>query len=515
MSAATMEKKINSTWKKVAIEVSAPSHILNSFITTNSELPTFYHLIKTHKNGPTLKIRPIVSNINSPSTKIVWLLTKILKPLLSGVSAHLENSMELIEEIRDLTLEDRRIHNYPFSLDVVALYTSIPPQHAIEVINDKLTSNRDLCKPLKPEHVKSLLEVILSNTYFKFQGQIYKQVAGLAMGSSVSGILAICVMDRLETGALAASQNIKLYKRYVDDTFILTTSREEAENILQLLNAQRPDIQFEIEHPTNNQISLLDFSVLINPDGTVSFSFYKKAAKRDLFPNYSSSIPTNSKINIARNEIKRIEDRCTSNPDKHRYLQQLDDILKRNGYPQQAINRIKNVKYNRRRETHNETETFYFEFPFIDDSTDKKIRNVFRSAKLPVKIYRRSYTLRHALKKKQLSTNNCSLESCYIANNDMCFRRNVVYELKCSACSKTYIGSTTRQLHTRIKEHHSRENSSAYKHRLHCNGNFSTVILAREPDSTKLRLKEAILIKAHNPEINSRAERDFLSSLLF
>ena len=69
----TLESRINSTWKKVAHEHALPNYITRSFITSNSNIPRFYHLIKTHKPGPTLKIRPIVSNSNGPTKKITWL----------------------------------------------------------------------------------------------------------------------------------------------------------------------------------------------------------------------------------------------------------------------------------------------------------------------------------------------------------------------------------------------------------------------------------------------------------
>jgi len=41
----------------------------------------FYHLIKTHKTGPDITIRPIVSNTNGPTQRIAWLLANALKQI--------------------------------------------------------------------------------------------------------------------------------------------------------------------------------------------------------------------------------------------------------------------------------------------------------------------------------------------------------------------------------------------------------------------------------------------------
>ena len=54
MSAKTIENKVNR----------------KSFIATNTDLPRFYHLIKTHKPGPAIKIRPIVSYTNGPTQRL-------------------------------------------------------------------------------------------------------------------------------------------------------------------------------------------------------------------------------------------------------------------------------------------------------------------------------------------------------------------------------------------------------------------------------------------------------------
>ena len=70
MSAKTVENIVNTAWKKICLENEFPPFVQKSFLASNTDLPRFYHVIKTHKTGPDIKIRPIVSNINGPTQRI-------------------------------------------------------------------------------------------------------------------------------------------------------------------------------------------------------------------------------------------------------------------------------------------------------------------------------------------------------------------------------------------------------------------------------------------------------------
>ena len=98
-------------------------------------------------------------------------------------------------------------------------------------------------------------------------------------------------------------------------------------------------------------------------------------------------------------------------------------------------------------------------------------------------------------------------------------QRNTVYQLTCKACGKYYIGSTTRFLHDRTKEHLTNDNSSVKKHLTthHRNNshNIEVKVITRENDPVNLRLYEAYYIRKHKPGLNSREECTELNDLLF
>ena len=130
---------INSTWKTICKGRDIPKRIKRSLITTNSELPYFYHLIKTHKLNIGIKIRPIISNCSGPTKKMAWFYEIHHKTITeTEVHAHLENSMDSITLIQTRNSAANKSHPYPLSLDVVALYTSIPVQEAIQNVFDRL-----------------------------------------------------------------------------------------------------------------------------------------------------------------------------------------------------------------------------------------------------------------------------------------------------------------------------------------------------------------------------------------
>ena len=244
-----------------------------------------------------MKIRPIVSNINSPTTKISWFLSSILKPLLDEVPAHLQSSDVLVNKLKNLNSATVKEFPYPFSLDVVALYTSIPIADAVENVKMIMEASRFKYKSLTTDDIGELLLAVFTNTYLQFNNKIFLQVKGLAMGSNVSPILAILFMDTLERRVLNVSRSISTYCRYVDDIFMLTTNKDSATNIHTQMNSLHPAIEFEIEHPTtNNTLSLLDIEVKINvQDGSICMEHFKKKAKKDVFLNFNTALPASTK----------------------------------------------------------------------------------------------------------------------------------------------------------------------------------------------------------------------------
>ena len=120
--------KLTQPGRICAYKINTP-FVQKTFLASNTDLPRFYYLIKTHKASPDIKIRPIVSNINGPTQRISWLLANALKLMLKNVPAHLQNRTHyMYSGWQSYNKQSVTLSMQP---DVVSLYTTIPIQEAI------------------------------------------------------------------------------------------------------------------------------------------------------------------------------------------------------------------------------------------------------------------------------------------------------------------------------------------------------------------------------------------------
>ena len=142
----------------------------------------------------------------------------------------------------------------PFSLDVVSMYTNVQTEEAVKATTNMLIENKIDLRGLHINDFKVLLNFMLKNNFFEFQGHYFLQHRGLAMGSRIAPILAIVALDKLERSTIYSTIScpIPFYQRYVDDSLILLKSNKEAEALLLRMNNSHPTLKFELEHPTKD-----------------------------------------------------------------------------------------------------------------------------------------------------------------------------------------------------------------------------------------------------------------------
>ena len=126
------------------------------------------------------------------------------------------------------------------SFDVKSLFTNIPLNKTIKVCLDRLYRGDQNCKPSIPEKtLDKLLRLCVSDNTFLFNGKVYTQTNGVAMGNCLAPILADIYMAHLEEQHFLKQvlpYSPTFYRRYVDDTFALFTDRNHVDPFLAFIN---------------------------------------------------------------------------------------------------------------------------------------------------------------------------------------------------------------------------------------------------------------------------------------
>lgn len=260
---------------------------------------------------------------------------EIFKFTHKSVTCEIKDSQELITNIRRLPPETVSAFQHPISLDVSNMYPSIPTEAAIKALSAKLKEDSFNYHGINWSDVEVLLRMVLGSTVFEFNGKFYRQKSGLPIGSRISGLLASLFMDEMEK-KIVPELDITMYRRYVDDTFMMVRNRNEAQRILQVFNGMNQHVRFEMEEAKDGCLKLLDLSVSITTDG-LKIGFYQKEARSDMFLNARSALPTTQKLQIVRNERERVATRCETKEDLNAEMRRLDRRLERNGFSGREI----------------------------------------------------------------------------------------------------------------------------------------------------------------------------------
>ena len=131
------------------------------------------------------------------------------------------------------------------SLDVDAFFTSIPLDETINICLSQLFTGKVLLNSLGKKDIKILLELACKDTLFLFDGVLYHQIDGVAMGPPLGPTLANIFMNFHEQKWLQDCPpeiKHKYYHRYVDDIFVLCNSSEQLEKFKEYLNFKHPNI---------------------------------------------------------------------------------------------------------------------------------------------------------------------------------------------------------------------------------------------------------------------------------
>ena len=164
------------------------------------------------------------------------------------------------------------------SFDVVPLFTDVPLEETINVIIKRIYNKNETNIDIPKQEMKELLYLCTKNAHFTLNSKTYVQIDGIAMGSPLVPDLANIFM--VEQNVIPAlSEDISLWKRYVDDTICFVNSNRIS-HVLESLNSFYNNIKFTTEIEKENKIVFLDI-LLIPYKDLINTTVYRK--KTNLF----------------------------------------------------------------------------------------------------------------------------------------------------------------------------------------------------------------------------------------
>ena len=460
--------------------------------------PCFYMLPKIHKMSCPNELpvgRPIVSAISCPTERLSHFLDTLFQPIVSKLPTYIKDTNHALQILHNLS-QNSQIPQIIFSMDVTALYTSIPHHDGLKAVKHFFTS--DPHPTIPTDSILRLTELVLTMNSFEFNGNFFDQISGVAMGTKMGPSYANLFMGHLEQQILSdyTGPSPEHLYRYIDDYVGATNmTKEELEAFITYANQYHPSIKFTSSISTES-LSFLDI-LITRSDSELSTSIYYKPTDSHSFLSYSSSHPVQCKNAIPYSQLLRLRRLCsdtvTYNEEKTRML----DFFRDRGYPEATLKKAENrmvhitrdqalkkkdhishkrpilaITYHPHAKAYRDIIINNYKSILQSDSELKEIFN-----ELPVIAWRRDKSIRDMLVHSRITPIKhgcmvrCGRSRCdtcphlYPHDNmnfplgskpvvqSSCTDRNVIYGIKCITCGSTYIGQTGKRLGDRVVQH--------------------------------------------------------------
>ncbi|KAK6763666.1 hypothetical protein RB195_024115 [Necator americanus] len=518
---------LNEQWVKVAKSAEFPPSLIARLKIDLPTCPVLYLLIKTHKlqsssdlastDPATFKVRPIISSVGGPTDRIGWFLNTIFAQVLSHIPAHLTNTRMFLDHLRTAQLTRDCVME---SFDVEALYTNVSNDSAIQAMFELLKENIRTINlhGLSISQLMVLLKACLDCNIFRWSGNYFAQLRGLAMGQRLAPTLAISFMAKIEAPVLELRP--LFYSRYIDDCFVISATQAEMDEYYGLLNRQSEHIKLAREKPQDNWLPFLNIQVCIS-NGTYQTKWYRKPSNKNILVHFLSAHPFHMKKAVLNNMFRTARTVCSGPEERKESLTLAHEIAVSNGY-EVRTSETRRYRSERARQVENPTtDKIPLCFPYISDEVSAAIRRCLRRADLDSSVSVVEIppnNLKHQLVRNRLYDTICTTPNCIICptgRSGDCLRSGVIYLISCTNCGEEYIGETARPLYVRIKEHLSGKNRlrgwtplGAHRTQKHDGADFEirVQILAHETKTLARKSLEAFWIQAKNPKMNRKGE---------
>jgi hypothetical protein len=315
----------NSLLNKTQVQRLTPSR--------NTTPGTFYILPKLHKG--TLESRPIISNVSHPTKKISQFLHQTMIATAESAKSYIKNSTELTQHLKDIPVTPSM---FIITADIKSLYTLIPNDEGIKNVVKEMQGKTKL--PSKT--LETLLTLVLNNNIFQFGKENYIQTSGTAMGTIMAPTYAnVYLKSKEELTLLNPSlnphyNNIKLFKRYIDDIKIVYDNHDNSMvEFIKLLKKAYEPLELTIKIGKQNQV-FLDTEVSLGLS-KISTQLYVKPFQNKTYIPPSSQHPPHMLKNIIFNDLLRANRLCSEPEQRNKHELNIISKALKAGYDKKTL----------------------------------------------------------------------------------------------------------------------------------------------------------------------------------
>ena len=256
------------------------------------------------------------------------------------------------------------------------------------------------------------------------------------MGNPVSTVMANLVMEHVEKRIFSTDNNIRFWKRFVDDVWVLLP-KSKINETLELINSVEPSIKFTLENENNNSLPFLDVKVTRLDGGSFISEVYYKPTHTGRYLDFNSNHPLAHKRSVVRSLMDRAVLFSSKNDAKNVEINRIRSTLSLNNYPNYLLNNS-NSRNRNMLNTPLNTYSKRVVLPYVKGCSERLSR-VLR--KYDVGVSFKPINKLHSIFGRQKDP---------VEPDQVC---GVVYEIPCSDCDRTYIGQTGNSLRTRLQQH--------------------------------------------------------------
>jgi hypothetical protein len=413
----------------------------------NPIIPAFSCMPKTHKPGN--KVRPVISSVNTPTSKICNFLVKKFREFKRPISRSVKNSLELIEKLKQEEIgEDEMM----ISFDIEALFPSIPMEEATLLLREWI------CDQDIPDKVvmmvSGLVEIALGQRWLQFEDRVLEQMDGTFIGNGLSSIITEVFLGDLEFKMEDKSWFPRVWYRYVDDVFAII-KRGDADKVVEQLNKRHCAIKFTYEEENNGRLPFLD-TIVIRNNNKLEFDIYRKPTDAPLCIPSDSHHPMVHKLAAFESALFRMHAFPLTTARRNKELDYLLKMAEMNGFDKEVVLKL-NEKHERKRKWRDLCRLQPIREEKKRKVKDRNGKDVVKNVVIP---YFSPVTgrLQNALKCQ-------SLNVCYKNRGNMKeliggikkirspLEKSGIYKIVCKNCWKIYYGQTKRRRDEREKEH--------------------------------------------------------------